>query len=80
MPNNHDAPKTIPMAVTSVAGSPASHSTNSNGLRMPRQDQGALPEAYADMWRNAGDPHTGAALYPSILGKINVDLMQKDKK
>jgi hypothetical protein len=68
------------MAATPVAGNPAFHNTNSNGLYKPRQDQGDLLEAYADMWRNAEDPHSGAAAGPNIFGKINVDLMQKDKK
>jgi len=49
------------MAATRVADNPAFRSTNSNGSRKSHQDQGALPEAYADMWRNAEDPHTGAA-------------------
>ena len=68
------------MTATPVAGSPAFRSTNSNESRKPRQDQGDLPEAYADMWRNAEDPHSRAAANPNVLGKINVDLVQKDKK
>jgi len=68
------------MAATPGAGTPPTRSTNSNGLRKPHQDQGDLPEAYADMWRNAEDPHSGAAAGPNIFGKINVDLVQKDKK
>jgi len=68
------------MAATPVAGSLPNRNTNSSGLRKPHQDQGDLLEAYADMWRNAEDPHSGAAAGPNIFGKINVDLMQKDKK
>jgi hypothetical protein len=62
MPNKHGAPKTRPMAVASGAGNPPTRSTNSDGLRKPHQDQGDLPEAYADRWRNAEVPRTGAAL------------------
>ena len=50
------------MAATPGAGSPASHSTNSNESRNPHQDQEGLPEAYADTWRNTEDPHSGAAV------------------
>ena len=68
------------MAAAPVAGNPVFHSTNSNGLRKPHQDQGALPEAYADMQRNAEGPHSGAAAAPNALGNINVDLVQEGKK
>ena len=68
------------MAVASGAGNPPTRSTNSNGLRKPRQDRGDLLEAYADMWRNAEDPHSRATTEPNTFGKINVDLVQKDKK
>jgi len=50
------------MAAAPVAGNPVFHSTNSNESRKPRQDQGDLPEAYADMQRNAEDPHSRAAV------------------
>jgi hypothetical protein len=68
------------MAATPVAGSPAFHNTNSSESRRSRQYQGDLPEAYANMWRNAEDPHSRAVVEPNALGKINVDLVQKDKK
>ena len=80
MPNKPVAPKTIPMAVEPVAGNPAFRSTNSNESRKPRQDQGDLPEAYADMQRNAEDPHSRAELGANALGKINVNFMQEGKK
>jgi hypothetical protein len=50
------------MAAAHVAGNPAFRSTNSNESRKPRQDQGALPEAYADMQRNAEAPHSRAVV------------------
>ena len=68
------------MAAALVAGNPAFRSTNSNESRKPRQDQGDLPEAYADMQRNAEAPCSRAAVGPNALGKINVDLVQEDKK
>ena len=68
------------MAAALVAGNPAFRSTNSTASRKPRQDQGGLPEAYADMQHNAEDPHSRAAVDTSALGKINVDLVQEDKK
>ena len=68
------------MAAAPVADNPAFRSTNSNESRKPRQDQGGLPEAYADMQRNAEDPHNRAAAAPNALGNINVDLVQEDKK
>ena len=68
------------MMAEPVAGNPAFHSTNSNESHKPRQDQGGLPEAYADMQHNAEDPHSRAAVEPNALGKINVDLVQEYKK
>jgi hypothetical protein len=62
LPNKHDAPKIIQMAATSVSGNPPTRNINSNELRKPHQAQGGLPEAYADMWRNAEDPHNGAVV------------------
>ena len=68
------------MVAAPVAGNPAFRSTNSNESRKPRQDQGDLPEAYADIQRNVEDPHSRAAIEPNALGNINVDLVQEGKK
>jgi hypothetical protein len=68
------------MAAALVAGNPAFRSTNSNESRKPRQDQGGLPEAYADMQHNAEDPRSRAAVDANALGNINVDLVQEYKK
>ena len=68
------------MAVVHVAGNPAFRNTNSNEPHKPRQDQGDLPEAYADMQRNAEAPHSRATVAPNTFGKINVDLVQEDEK
>ena len=68
------------MAAAPVAGNPAFRSTNSNESRKLRQDQGDLPEAYADMQHNTEGPYSRAAVGPNALGNINVDLVQEDKK
>jgi len=68
------------MAAEHVAGNPAFRSTNSNESHKPRQDQGDLPEAYADMQRNEEAPHSRAATEPNTFGKINVDFVQEDEK
>ena len=59
------------MAAVPVADNPAFRSTNSNESRKLRQDQGNLPEAYADMQRNAEAPRSRAAAEPNALGNIN---------